>query len=144
MPARRRSPGSTRQRAGPIGWAGCGIEHVPASRAHQVGSFARGIASIGGLGDDRGRTLAIDVQNGVLIARTGDDLLVRTPDPITVLDAETDEPITAGSPRYGFRVAVLGIPSAAAWRTERGLELVGPEHVGYDVPFVPVEERYRR
>ena len=108
MPARRRSPGSTRQRAGPIGWAGCGIEHVPASRAHQVGSFARGIASIGGLGDDRGRTLAIDVQNGVLIARTGDDLLVRTPDPITVLDAETDEPITAGSPRYGFRVAVLG------------------------------------
>lgn len=109
-----------------------------------VGGFARGTASIEGLDAFQGRVLEIDFQNEFLLARDGDDVLVSTPDLITVLDAETGEPITTESLRYGFRVAVLGIPSAAAWRTERGLELVGPGYFGYDVPFVPVEERYRR
>ena len=55
---------------------------------------------------------------------------------------ETGEPITTEGLRYGFRVAVVGIPCADAWRTEPGLALVGPRYFGYDVPFVPVEERF--
>ena len=65
-----------------------------------------------------------------------------TPDLITVLDAETGEPITTEGLRYGFRVVVLGIPSHEQWRSPRGLELVGPGYFGYDVPFVPVERRF--
>jgi uncharacterized protein len=107
-----------------------------------VGGFARGTASIAGTGDLDGRTLEIDFQNEFLIARDGDDILVTTPDLISVLDAETGEPITTESLRYGFRVVVLGIPSDRRWRTERGLELVGPGYFGYDVPFVPVEARF--
>lgn len=106
-----------------------------------VGGFARGTASIQGVGDYEGRTLEIDFQNEFLIARDGDDVLVSTPDLITVLDAETGEPITTESLRYGFRVAVLGIPSDHRWRSEKGLELVGPEYFGYDFAFSPVERR---
>ncbi len=106
-----------------------------------VGGFARGTASIQGVGDYEGRTLEIDFQNEFLIARDGDDVLVSTPDLITVLDAETGEPITTESLRYGFRVAVLGIPSDHRWRSEKGLELVGPEYFGYDFAFSPVESR---
>ncbi|HWV34425.1 MAG TPA: DUF917 domain-containing protein [Thermomicrobiales bacterium] len=107
-----------------------------------VGGFARGTASIVGSADYRGRTLEVDFQNEFLVARDGDDVLVTTPDLIAMLDAETGEPITTESLRYGFRVVVIGAPSDQRWRTERGLELVGPSYFGYDLPFVPIESRF--
>ncbi len=64
------------------------------------------------------------------------------PDLITVLDIETGEPITTEGLRYGFRVVVLGMPCTPKWRTSAGLELVGPRYFGYDIDFVPVEQRY--
>jgi uncharacterized protein len=104
--------------------------------------FARGEAAIAGLGEYEGRTLRIAFQNEYLIARTEDETLVTTPDLITILDAETGEPITTETLRYGFRVVVLGMPCDVRWRTEAGLALVGPGYFGYDVPYVPVEQRF--
>jgi DUF917 family protein len=104
--------------------------------------FARGEATIAGTGDYEGRSLRIAFQNEFLIAQEGEDALVTVPDLITILDAETGEPITTEDLRYGFRVVVLGIPCDARWRTPDGLKLVGPGYFGYDVPFVPVEERF--
>jgi uncharacterized protein len=89
--------------------------------------FARGEASIAGTGEFSGKTLQISFQNEFLIARAGDDVLATTPDLITVLDAETGEPITTETLRYGFRA---------------GLELVGPDYFGYNTVYVPIEERY--
>lgn len=107
-----------------------------------VGGFARGSASIEGSGDNEGKTLTIDFQNEFLIARSGSELLVTVPDLITLLDAETGEPITTESLRYGFRVVALAIPCDRRWRTEAGLAIVGPQYFGYDVPYIPVEERF--
>ncbi len=77
---------------------------------------------------------AVAVRDGEIVAST--------PDLIIVLDAETGEPITTENLRYGFRVVVLGLPCDARWRSEAGLKLVGPGYFGYDVPYVPVEERF--
>ena len=104
--------------------------------------FARGEASITGVDAYEGRTLRIAFQNEFLIARDGDRVLVSVPDLITILDAETGEPITTEDLRYGFRVVVLGMPCDPRWRTEAGLRLVGPSYFGYDVPYVPVERRF--
>jgi DUF917 family protein len=104
--------------------------------------FARGEASIAGLGEFEGKTLRISFQNEFLIAQTDDEVLVTTPDLITVLDAETGEPITTETLRYGFRVAVLAMPCDPRWRSPKGLELVGPDYFGYETPYVPVERRY--
>ena len=99
--------------------------------------------SIAGIGEYEGRTLEIDFQNEFLVARDGDDVLVTTPDLITVLDAETGEPITTESLHYGFRIAVIGMPKYISnGAPQRGLELVGPAYFGYDVPFVPIEDRF--
>lgn len=103
--------------------------------------FARGEAAIAGLGEFEGQTLRVSFQNEFLVARVGDRVLATTPDPITILDAETGEPITTESLRYGFRVAVLAMPGDPRWRSPAGLEVVGPGYFGYDIPFVPVEER---
>ncbi len=103
--------------------------------------FARGTATVEGLGDFEGRELQIDFQNEFLMAREGDRTLASTPDLITILDAESGHAITTESLRYGYRVAVLGLPCDARWRTPAGIDLAGPRYFGYDIEYVPVEER---
>jgi DUF917 family protein len=103
--------------------------------------FARGTAMIEGVEEYEGRSLQIDFQNEFLIAREGDSVIATTPDLITVLDAEAGNAITTESLRYGFRVAVLGMPCDPRWRTPGGIELAGPRYFGYDIDYVPVEER---
>lgn len=104
--------------------------------------FARGTAAIEGVDEYEGRTLRLDFQNEFLIAREGENAVVTTPDLITVLDAEAGNAITTESLRYGYRVAVLGLPCDPRWRTPAGIELAGPRYFGYDVDFLPVEERF--
>jgi DUF917 family protein len=108
-----------------------------------VTGFARGEAAITGVDAYDGRDLRIAFQNEFLLARSGDDILATTPDLITILDDETGEPITTESLRYGFRVSVLAMPCDPRWRTPEGLEVVGPGYFGYDIPYVPIEERVR-
>ena len=106
-----------------------------------VGGFARGEARIEGTGGDAGSTLRIHFQNEHLVALCDGEALATVPDLIVVLDTETGEPITTEELRYGFRVTVVAAPCDERWRTEVGLELVGPRYFGYDVEYVPIEER---
>jgi DUF917 family protein len=108
-----------------------------------VGGFARGEARIDGTGGDAASTLRIRFQNEHLVALRDGEVLATVPDLIVVLDAETGEPITTEELRYGFRVTVVAAPCDERWRTEAGLELVGPRYFGYDVEYVPIEERAR-
>jgi DUF917 family protein len=103
--------------------------------------FARGDAFVSGLGQYEGETLQISFQNEFLIGRTSDRVLITTPDLITMLDAETGHPITTEELRYGFRVAVLAIPCDPRWRSEEGLRLAGPRYFGYDVDYLPFDQR---
>jgi uncharacterized protein len=106
-----------------------------------VGGFARGEARIDGTGADTGSTLAVRFQNEHLVAARDGDIVATVPDLIIVLDAETGEPITTEELRYGFRVVVAAAPCDARWRTPAGLALVGPRYFGYEVDYVPIEER---
>lgn len=107
-----------------------------------VGGFARGEVRIAGM--NGGGELTIGFQNEFLVAIAGDEVLATTPDLISMLDLETGEPITTEGLRYGQRVAVIGIPGDERWRSPAGLEVVGPAYFGYDIPFVPLEERVQR
>ena len=86
-------------------------------------------------------TLVLDVQNEHLVARLDGKIAASVPDLIIMLDSETGEPITTEEMRYGFRVTVIAAPCDPRWRTPEGLELVGPRYFGYDVDYVPIEER---
>jgi DUF917 family protein len=103
--------------------------------------FARGEATIAGVDEYDGQSLRIAFQNEFLVAQTANQVLATTPDLITVLDDETGEPITTEGLRYGFRVSVLSMPGDRRWRTPEGLKVVGPGYFGYDIPYVPIEER---
>ena len=81
-------------------------------------------------------------QNEHLAVRIDGEFIVTVPDLIVLLDVDTGEPITTEGMRYGYRVAVIAIPCDDKWRTEKGLELVGPRFFGYDIDYVPVENRF--
>ncbi|MGH3793409.1 MAG: DUF917 domain-containing protein [Pseudonocardiaceae bacterium] len=103
--------------------------------------FARGRARIEGAGADTGSVLALRFQNEHLLAVRDGQVVASTPDLIIVLDADTGAPITTEELRYGFRVTVIAAPCDARWRTSQGLALVGPRAFGYDLDYLPVEER---
>ncbi len=106
--------------------------------------FAKGDAFMEGIDEYAGQRLQLSFQNEHLMVRIDGEPRVTVPDLIAVLDIDTGEPITTESMRYGYRVAVIGIPCDPKWRTPKGLALVGPGYFGYDdVEYVPVETRYR-
>lgn len=107
-----------------------------------VGGFARGTALIEGIDDWQGQRAALEFQNEHLVCRVNETVLVSVPDLITVHDLETGYPITTEGMRYGQRVLIMGMPCNEKWRTEKGLELVGPAYFGYkDIEFIPIEKR---
>jgi hypothetical protein len=105
--------------------------------------FARGEARIEGVAADTGSALVLRFQNEHLVAIRDAEVIASVPDLIIVLASETGEPITTEELRYGFRVTVVAAPCDPRWRTPAGLELVGPRYFGYDVDYVPIEERQR-
>jgi len=109
-----------------------------------VAGFARGRLTLDGTGDDAGRSFTVDFQNENLIAtdETG-EVLCSVPDLICIVDAETAEPISTETLRYGLRVAVLGIPAPRLIATPEALAVVGPAAFGYhDVTFRPLPGVY--
>jgi len=104
------------------------------------GGFAVGEATIEGLDADEGRELTLEFQNEHLVARDSErGVVASVPDLITVLDAETADPITTEGLTYGHRVQVVGMPCSEKWRTDAGLELVGPRYFDYDIDYTPIE-----
>lgn len=100
--------------------------------------FARGTATLEGVGADRGRAITLSFQNEHLVARVDGVAVATTPDLIMVLDTELGEPVTTEGLRYGQRVSVLAAPADPRWHTPEGIAAVGPRYFGYDLDPVRV------
>ncbi len=109
-----------------------------------VAGFARGEARLEGIDEYSGHELLIRFQNENLVAIRDGEIVASVPDLITVLEAETGQPITTEGLRYGYRAVVVGIPCNPKWRTPKALEVVGPRYFGYDIDYIPIEERMRK
>jgi hypothetical protein len=100
-----------------------------------VGGFARGTARFEGVDEWKGHSFRLDFQNEFLMAERDGEILVTTPDLITLLEAESGLPVTADSLRYGLRLKALAMPSNPQWLTPAGIALVGPRYFGYDTDY---------
>jgi len=104
------------------------------------GGFNFGTAKIEGVEEYIDKNMEVHLQNENLLAVQEGKLLASTPDLVVILDLETLTPVTTEQLQYGKRVRVLGIPCDSKWRTEKGIETVGPRYFGYDYDYQPVEE----
>jgi hypothetical protein len=99
--------------------------------------FARGRAAA--VSFDGAHKLEIVFQNENLVASVDGVVRCLVPDLICVLEADTAEPITTETLRYGQRVTVVGISTPDLMRTPAALATFGPAAFGIDHAFVPVE-----
>lgn len=83
---------------------------------------------------------SIEIQNEYLIARHHGRTVTLVPDLISVLDAESAEPLTAEMLSYGQRVTVIGYSAAPIMRRAESLEVFGPRMFGLDQDFRGVEQ----
>ncbi len=102
--------------------------------------FGYGTHHLKGVNDHAGQTLDIWYKNEYHVSWKNGEPFVTSPDALAVIDLQSGEPHTNSSIAAGQKVAVLGRKAAAAHRTRRGIELLGPRHFGFDLEYVPIEE----
>lgn len=104
-------------------------------------------ATLDGVGAYAGRSYRIFVKNENIVAWIDGELDAISPDYIYNLDPDTGEAtlgVGYGGYVVGEKVAVVGVPAPAQWRSEKGVELIGPRHFGFDFDYVPLEDLQAR
>ncbi|MEM9086436.1 MAG: DUF917 domain-containing protein [Pseudomonadota bacterium] len=103
--------------------------------------FLVGSLSLAGTGAFAGQSFATDYKNEHLVARRDGVVVATCPDLISVIDLETHDGVNNPDFTEGQEVAVLGFRCDPLWRTDAGLEVFSPAYFGYDVDYVPIEDR---
>ncbi len=98
-----------------------------------------GTHTITGEGDFKGDVIKIWFKNENHICWKNDKYLVTSPDIITVVNAETGEPIANPKLKEGDNVAVIGLKARPMFRSKKGIEILGPGAFGFDYEYVPIE-----
>lgn len=103
--------------------------------------FLVGDVTLAGTGAYAGQSMVLDYKNEHLVARRDGVVLATCPDLITMIDSRTNEGI--GNPEFtkGQSVVVLAFRAAPLWRRPEGLQVFQPRYFGYDIDYIPVEER---
>jgi DUF917 family protein len=112
---------------------------VDVQRSTEAG-FVRGRLTLKGLDGDAGGRAEVDFQNENLIVRSEDGVLAAVPDLISLVEAESGQPLTTESMRFGLRVHVIGIPASPLWWRPEALPLVEPRAFGYDIDPIRMED----
>lgn len=107
------------------------------------GGFNFGTVKLEGVEEYKGKSCAVNFQNENLVASVDDQVLATTPDLICLVDLENITPVTTDAIRYGKRVLVLGLKCDSQWRTKIGIDTVGPRYFGYDIDYIPIEDRLK-
>lgn len=110
----------------------------------EEGGFMWGDLTVEGTGSFQGQRLDIWYKNEYLITWRNGKPYATCPDSICIVDASSGEGLSTWVPDLaaykGRAVEVLGFKADKLWRTEKGAELFGPRHFGYDIDYVSLEK----
>lgn len=105
--------------------------------------FNFGTIKLDGIENYKEKNCEVNFQNENLVVKRSDKVLATTPDLISLVDLENISPITTDALKYGRRVVVIGLKCNEMWRTDKGIETVGPRYFNYDIDYIPIEERIK-
>jgi len=108
-------------------------------RREMVGGYDVGEFVISSFDDKHQMT--INVQNEYLIAIVDGQCIATVPDLICVIDRETLLPITSERLRYGLRIAVIGIPTPALYKSPEAMAVTDPRAFGFDIDYVEMIDK---
>jgi hypothetical protein len=104
-------------------------------------AFGVGTHELEGLGSFEGHTFKVWYKNEYHVSWLDGNPFVSSPDSMVIVDLETGEPALSFDFSVGDRVAVVGRRAWEGFRSQEGLEVFGPRHFGFDLDYVPIEDK---
>jgi DUF917 family protein len=104
------------------------------------GGYYYGTAKIKGAGDFQGQNLDVWFKNENLVSWINGNPWVCSPDLIILVNKQSGRGIYNADLKEGDEVKVIGMKGIKGFRSDRGLSLAGPNHFGFDIEYVPIEE----
>lgn len=105
---------------------------------NDAGGFLYGEAIYEGIDEWKDHELKIWIKNENIIAWVDGEVAVTAPDLIIVVN-EKGYGITNAELTEGMKAFVIGVKAPKVWTTEKGLELFGPRHFGFEFDYKPLE-----
>ncbi|MGB3906686.1 MAG: DUF917 domain-containing protein [Anaerolineae bacterium] len=102
-----------------------------------------GTTYLEGKGEFEGHTFKVWFKNENHVSWLDGEPFVTSPDLVVIVDRESGEGITNTLVDAGQDVAVIGVKGLEAFRSERGLGGAGPRYFGFDIDYVPIEDRMK-
>lgn len=102
--------------------------------------FTYGDIYIDGKGEYEGQELRVWYQNENLMTWLNGEFHVMTPDPINIINCDENMPLLNPDAREGMNVSVFGFKAREEWRTEKGLDILGPGFFNFDVEYKKIED----
>ena len=94
-----------------------------------------GTHDIAGEDEFAGSTFRIWFKNENHISWLNGNVYVTSPDILTVVRTEDAEPLANPAIEEGMNVTVIGVPARPQFLTEKGIEILGPKHFGFDIEY---------
>lgn len=101
-----------------------------------IGGYLKGKTLLNGVGTYKNSQMTLHFQNEFSVAEIDTQVIATTPDLICVLDTQTGAGVGTDTMRYGQRLSVIAMPADPIFTTPKGLQNVGPQAFGFDVPFI--------
>lgn len=115
--------------------------NVSAFNSDGRGGFNWGDWIINGTDNFEDQTLRVWFKNEHLVSWLDDKPYVMGPDLICIVEDEAFEGLSNFVPEGthdGKDVTVFGLRAIDAWKTNKGIELFGPRHFGFDFEYIPL------
>jgi len=107
------------------------------------GGYMFGEFDLDGEGNFKGQTFRVWFKNENHISWLNEKPFVTSPDLISVIDLQSGDAPTNTDIQEGDHLGVIGLKATGGYRTEKGLEVLGPSHFGFDMKYVPIEEKVK-
>lgn len=102
--------------------------------------YGYGTIHIKGASEYQGQKLEVWFKNENHVSWLNSKPLVCSPDILTLVYKENGRGIYNAEISEGDEVVAIGMKGVEAFRSEAGLKLAGPEHFGFDIDYVPIED----
>ncbi len=99
--------------------------------------------TLAGIDEFAGHSFEVWFKNENHMSWLDQKLYVMSPDIMPVMNLDLMEPVTNTRLKLGDPVAVFGMKARMIYRSPKGLEVLGPSHFGFDVPYRPIEDIVR-
>jgi len=106
-------------------------------------AFGVGTHRLKGLRDYQDHNFSVWYKNEYHVSWLDDKPFVTSPDSMIIVQRDTGEPAISYDFAVGDTVAVIGRKAHQAHRTKEGIQALGPRHFGFDLDYVPIEDRVK-